>query len=335
MSDDTFSPNTSHIQSERQTLLLRFFLVLTVFVVLSLLFISGLYFLNTPSQYFPVATSIVIPEGSGVNAIAITLAQKHVVRSEIFFKLATVLTATSQSLHAGTYTFPTPLSTFGVVDALAHGTYSDTSVILTFPEGVRITAIATIVAKALPNISVKAFIASATPYEGYLFPETYHVSPHAEIADIVMLMHKTFDERAHSLAIPPDEKQRSAVVTLASILEREGNSPESMKIISGILQRRMANNMPLQADATLEYERNKGSAELTLADLAKDSPYNTYTRKGLPPTPISNPGSTALNAALHPTVTPFLYYLSDAKGNFHYAKTFEEHKRNKARYLRS
>jgi UPF0755 protein len=107
-----------------------------------------------------------------------------------------------------------------------------------------------------------------------------------------------------------------------------------MQIIAGIVKKRLELGMPLQVDATLEYERGKGSSDLTIKDLQADSPYNTYTNKGLPPTPISNPGTVALLAALHPKQTPYLYYLTDAKGNFHYAKTFEEHKRNKALYLR-
>ena len=92
--------------------------------------------------------------------------------------------------------------------------------------------------------------------------------------------------------------------------------------------------MPLQVDASLEYERGKGSSELTLDDLATDSPYNTYTRRGYPPTPISNPGIVALRAALDPEESEYLYYLTGNDGVFYYAQTFEQHKRNKARYLR-
>jgi UPF0755 protein len=107
-----------------------------------------------------------------------------------------------------------------------------------------------------------------------------------------------------------------------------------MQTIAGILWKRIEMGMPLQVDATLEYERGLGSAELTLDDLRTDTPYNTYTRKGLPPTPIANPGSVALSAALNPTASPYLFYLTGDDGTFHYAKDFEEHKRNKERYIR-
>ena len=91
--------------------------------------------------------------------------------------------------------------------------------------------------------------------------------------------------------------------------------------------------MPLQVDASLRYVTNRGTFELTASDLASSSLYNTYNHRGLPPTPISNPGLATIIAALHPTLTPYWYYLSDNHGVMHYAETFEEHKANRARYL--
>ena len=96
----------------------------------------------------------------------------------------------------------------------------------------------------------------------------------------------------------------------------------------------MKAGIALQADATLAYERGKTSAELTAEDLKKDSPYNSYTRRGPPPTPICNPGLNAINAALLPEDSPYLYFLTDKDGKVYYAKTFEEHKKNKTRYLK-
>jgi UPF0755 protein len=124
------------------------------------------------------------------------------------------------------------------------------------------------------------------------------------------------------------------VIILASIIEREANTFESMKMISGILQGRMAIGMPLQADASIEYVLDKPLKELTPEDLKVDSPYNTYTNKGLPPTPIGNPGTEAIKAVLEPTVSDYVYYITDNEGNFHYAKDFDEHRANVAKYLR-
>jgi UPF0755 protein len=92
--------------------------------------------------------------------------------------------------------------------------------------------------------------------------------------------------------------------------------------------------MPLQVDAAFDYVLGKDSAELTQEDLSIDSPYNTYRFAGLPPAPIANPGLESIEAVLSPIDTDYLYYLTDNEGNFHYAKTFDEHKQNKLRYLR-
>ena len=128
-------------------------------------------------------------------------------------------------------------------------------------------------------------------------------------------------------------KDKSDIVAMASILEKEVKSSEDRRIVSGILWKRIKIGMALQVDATLDYERNKTSAELTAEDLKEDSPYNTYTRTGLPPSPINNPGLDAIKAALEPKASLYLYFLTDSDNNVHYAKDFEEHKRNKEKYL--
>jgi UPF0755 protein len=92
--------------------------------------------------------------------------------------------------------------------------------------------------------------------------------------------------------------------------------------------------MPLQADASIEYVLNKPLKELTAEDLKVDSPYNTYLNRGLPPTPIGNPGLDAIMAALQPEKTDYVFYITDNDGNFHYATTYDEHLDNVERYLR-
>jgi UPF0755 protein len=127
---------------------------------------------------------------------------------------------------------------------------------------------------------------------------------------------------------------RDEVIVLASILEREANNERSMKMVSGILQNRIAADMPLQADASIEYVLSKPLKELTPNDLKIDSPYNTYLNKGLPPTPIGNPGLQAIEAVLSPQESQYFFYISDNDGNFHYARTYAEHLKNIDTYLR-
>ena len=106
-----------------------------------------------------------------------------------------------------------------------------------------------------------------------------------------------------------------------------------MKIVAGILDSRLVLGMPLQVDATMEYVLDKPLSQLEPEDLEIDSPYNTYLNSGLPPTPIGNPGLAAIRAVLEPLPTDYLFYITDENGDFYYAKNFEEHKQNIARYL--
>jgi len=120
---------------------------------------------------------------------------------------------------------------------------------------------------------------------------------------------------------------------MASIIEAEARTTESRRIISGILWKRISLGMPLQVDSTFVYINGKNTYELTSDDLKIDSPYNTYVYKGLPPTPIGNPGLDAILAALYPKTSKYLYFLSSKSGDMYYATTFEQHKRNKELYL--
>ena len=119
---------------------------------------------------------------------------------------------------------------------------------------------------------------------------------------------------------------------MASIVEKEATSTNDRRIIAGILWKRISEDYPLQVDPPFFYTLGKDSSELTLSDLASDSPYNLYTHKGLPPTPIDNPGLDAISATVSPIATNYMFYLSGQEGNMHYAKTLAEHLINKEKY---
>ncbi len=122
---------------------------------------------------------------------------------------------------------------------------------------------------------------------------------------------------------------------MASIIEKEASGKANdSAVISGILWKRIDAGIGLQADATLTYVTGRASSELRQSDLASASPYNTYTHRGLPPTPISNPGLDAIRAAIYPQGSPYLFYLHDSQGNAHFARTLDEHIANREKYLR-
>jgi UPF0755 protein len=291
-------------------------------------------YLNRAPQSFTTTAPLVVENGSTVRTIARTLKSGGFIRSTTFFALLATVTGSAQELKAGEYTFTEPHSAVELLSILRDKAPKEETVRLTIPEGSTARDIALIVESALPELSATTTYAVLKESEGYLFPETYHILPRSTPAEIKTLLTTTFDERVRTHLTRGDSPPLHDIVIMASILEREGNTKENMAIISGILAKRLAINMPLQVDATLEYERGLGSKELSTEDLTEDSPFNTYTRKGLPPAPIANPGDIALSAAVNPASSPYLFYLTGDDGVFYYATTYEEHKQNKARYIK-
>jgi UPF0755 protein len=167
--------------------------------------------------------------------------------------------------------------------------------------------------------------------EGYLFPETYRVWKDELPRGLVQKQLAEFDRHARTLMEEIEKQGRTLneIVTLASIVEKEVAAAKDRPIVAGIFMNRLRIGMPLQSDATVQYITRSGRDRSTAEDLSLDSPYNTYRFTGLPPAPIGNPGADALEAALHPAQTPYFYFLTDVTGKVYYAKTFEEHGRNR------
>ena len=120
---------------------------------------------------------------------------------------------------------------------------------------------------------------------------------------------------------------------MASLVEKEARTDANRRIVAGVLWNRLALGMPLQVDAVFGYIFDRDTYSPSFEDLKVDSPYNTYTHKGLPPGPISNPGLESIYAALYPTKTNYLYYLTGRDTLMHYAKTYAEHQANRRKYL--
>jgi UPF0755 protein len=271
-----------------------------------------------------------------VQAIAQEAKRKGIVRSTLL--LSTILTKSYDptKIYAGTYRFEKAQSVFEVARKLASTEVDDTLRTLTIPEGTTRESIANIAYEAIPTFDTEAFLAITEDKEGYLFPDTYFVPEEFTAQELSDLLIETYQARIEPLqdAIASSTFSEYEVLILASILEREANSEESMRMVSGILQNRLEIGMALQTDASIEYALHKPLSELTPEDLDIDTPYNTYLYPGLVPTPIGNPGLTAIEAVLYPERSEYFYYITGDDGNFYYAETFEEHKANIARYLR-
>lgn len=179
---------------------------------------------------------------------------------------------------------------------------------------------------------------ASTSLEGKLFPDTYNFFPSSTASAVIQKFSNNFEAKAAPL-FAVDEKNAERDLTIASILEKEVASSTDRAIVAGIILKRLDAGMALNVDATLCYAKQIAAAgtscyPLTPADFQSNSPYNTYTHQGLPPTPISNPGVDAIQAALHPQASPYWYYLSDPKtGKTIYAKTLEQQNANRRKYL--
>jgi UPF0755 protein len=173
--------------------------------------------------------------------------------------------------------------------------------------------------------------------EGYLFPDTYRIFGSATPKEIVEKMLNNFDGKLTDEMRAEIKRQGKSVfeiITMASVLQNEVRTEQSMKMVSDLFWRRLKIGMALQSDATVNYITNAGRAQPTYKDLEVASPYNTYKQRGLPLGPISNPGLTAIKAAIWPTPNNYLYFLTTPEGAIIYSRTYEEHLANKAKYLK-
>jgi UPF0755 protein len=293
-------------------------------------------FLNQAPEHSQWPVSVQIEQGSTVRAITEELEEAKIVRSATLLYFIVTLQHDPRDIKASTYVFTEPLTAQQVAQRLVAGDFDSDLISFIHYEGERATEIARNAKAQLVNFDEEAFLDLAVPLEGKLYPETYRIPKDFSAEALVTLMFNTYEERTADL------KQQMAshplgednILILASILEREANSTESMRTVSGILQGRMEAGMPLQADASVEYILDKPLKELTPEDLRVDSPYNTYTNRGLPPTPIGNPGHVAIEAVLDPIVSDYVFYITGNDGTFHYARTYDEHLDNIDKYLR-
>lgn len=168
--------------------------------------------------------------------------------------------------------------------------------------------------------------------EGYLFPDTYRVWGDQLPDGLIRKQLDEFAARFATTTVGPQSaplKTLDDVVILASIVEAEVREPRDRRLVAGIFLNRLQIGMALQTDASISYITGSGRARSTAADLAIDSPFNTYKYPGLPPAPLNNPGADVIRAVLDPAPSDYLYFLSDAAGNTYYARTLEEHVENR------
>jgi UPF0755 protein len=323
-----------------------------------ILFPVGIFFilvaiaaiLFIPAAWVPAPTlnammlHVDVPEGATVSDVSKLLVEKHILSIRWGYLLYARLDRAATRSKAGSYDIAYGSSYRQIARLLSLGPARD-EISFTAFEGKTIADLM----KDFDEINVEATFSDFAPetfrteypiletlpagasLEGYLFPDTYRVWRDQLPAGLLHKQLEEFTQKTKGFREDAAKQGRSFydVLILASIVEKEAAKDEDRPIIAGIFMNRLKNGMRLQSDATLNYVLKSGRSRLTTTDLQNDSPYNSYTHDGLPPGPISNPGLASMKAALHPANTDYYFFLSDANGKMYYAKTHEEHVRNR------
>jgi UPF0755 protein len=295
--------------------------------------------------------TVVVKEGSSLRTIAAQLEAKGVVKHARAFEIKADADGYATRFMPGTYQLHVNEPYPDLIAKLLKGTKPPT-VKVSIPEGTTLRQAAVIVSGDVKRISAADYTKVArddpppfklegykkgTTLEGVLFPATYDVYPKkATAAKFVQDQLDAFDANFAKVDMSGARAANLTeydVVIIASMIDREAQVPGERPIVAAVIWNRLRKDMLLQIDATIQYALGKTKPVLTYDDLKIDSPYNTYKHAGLPPTPISNPGLAALQAAANPTDDRYLYYVArnDGTGRHYFSTTYEQFLVDKAK----
>lgn len=290
------------------------------------------------------AAIVTIPQGVSSQTIANMLEEYGLIRDSRHFQFLSRLHGFESKLQAGDYLLSSDMNLRAVMNALRYGSVHAERV--TIHEGLHLRQIADVLsARGLVDRERFLMLASDErlvygdqppidkPHpslEGYLFPDTYFLSPSMTEEQIIRIMVDRFID-----VVMPVVEGRAAplgmnlheVVTLASIVEKEALLRREQPIIASVFINRLSIDMPLQADPTIAYLFDEHRTRLLYADLEIASPYNTYRNRGLPPGPIASPGLSAIEAVLEPADTDLFFFVARGDGSHVFTRTFNEHVR--------
>jgi UPF0755 protein len=303
-----------------------------------------------PATIPPDGVNISVRQGSSLARLANDLDRASVAPAWVVQAVARIR-GSARRLRAGEYLFEQPQTVADILVAIESGNAKQLAV--TVVEGTRLAdvyallnqqttaaaGVATFAAGSLParNALREALRADVHELEGYLFPDTYFVAPGSSATSLLRLMHRrmreelnrTWEQRASDTPL----KSPYEALILASIIEKETGREADRPLIGSVFVNRLRVGMRLQTDPTVIYGLGeKFDGNLRKIDLQTDTPYNTYTRNGLPPTPISLPGRASLRAAVAPPVSEFLYFVARGDGTSEFSRNLAEHNRAVAKY---
>lgn len=324
--------------------------VLFLFVVMLGIFVMQINVWLKPVDLPAMAQEAVlvsIPVGTSSQGIAALLAEKGLIRQALVFRYYAKYRRLDQQLQAGNYLFNYGMTMGQILQELSTGKVHRPTVTMTIPEGFTLEQIARRLAQnglvdyhefmllAAETIPVLGRVDAGQRYalEGYLFPDTYEFSAGVTAQEILTRMQLRLEE-----VLTPAMRERAKelgldihqLITLASLVEREVQSPKEAVLVAAVMRNRLDKGMPLQICASVIYALGEHRDRLFYADLKVDSPFNTYRNAGLPPGPIAAPGKRAIMAVLYPAEVDYLFYVlkGDGSGNHYFGRTYAEHQAN-------
>lgn len=325
---------------------------IAILLILIFLFIgaAGVYlnivgYAQKPPNTAPVEQAVIVQSGQGFKALSNLLYQKGMILHPVKFRLFARIKGHDKRIKAGEYMLSSAMTPKKILETMVDGkVYLHR---LTIPEGYNLRQVAQAVGTA--GLASEADFLKATTdpdllnangidartFEGYLFPDTYYFPRDVTSENIITTMVKRFwsvfnpewKEQTKTLGMTIHE-----VITLASIIEKETAVAAERPIISSVFHNRLKRNMRLESDPTVIYGMGDYNGNITRKDLESPTRYNTYTMKGLPPGPISNTGAKAIEAALYPADTKFLYFVSRNDRTHHFSTNFRDHNRAVRKY---
>jgi UPF0755 protein len=320
-------------------------LALLIFLVLSLS--SYLHFLASPYGNGRIVKVFDFSSGYTMKKISKELERSRIIGSATLFSLYARIQGADEKVQAGTYRFTDGMPPQEILSKLINGDVFEIRFVV--PEGYSIYQIA----ELLENRKIftkKIFLREcfdrtllnelqipARSVEGFLLPRTYTIKPGTDAATLIKEMVAQF-RSTYALNYANQAKSLGlsdlAVLTLASMIEKEAVVPAERPLIASVFFNRLKKDMPLQSDPTAVYGIRAFAGKISKKDILRDTPYNTYSINGLPPGPIGNPGEDSIKAVLYPAQTPYLYFVARKDGTHHFSASLEEHTRAIEKYLK-
>jgi UPF0755 protein len=326
--------------------------IIIIIIITSIAFIIFVHFrsINTISQN-NVEIQFDVEKGDDIITIGRNLAQENLIANRFYFYYYVWQNKLRGSITAGEYILEPGSNIAEIVYKMTNGdtiVHKSDDIKITFPEGWTMEKMSKrLNEKGLPGEAFLilaqnppkelydeySFLEDGASLEGYLFPDTYFLVPDTTAIKIIKKMLDNFDKKVdenYRNTISQSGNTLHDVIIFASVIEGEVSSSQDRQIVAGIFKNRLDINMALQSDATIDYIKGMPEIKHTQADIEIDSPYNTYKYPGLPPGPINNPSLEAIDAAIAPQETKYMYFLNNAQtGDTIFSETFDEHIVNK------